>query len=80
MDRSGLVFQQIWIGLIIVFEAILMSRQPREKLECLYEDLTSNDFNKTAVLKKIWIVNWSFTPNDSTEKKKIEGVTYSYMH
>ena len=57
-----------------------MSRQPREKLECLYEGLTSNDFNKTAVLKKIWIVNWSFTPNDSTEKKKIEGVTYSYMH
>ena len=37
----------------MVFEAILMSRQPREKLEYLYENLISNDFRKTAVLKKI---------------------------
>ena len=30
----------------------------------------SNNFPKTALLKKKkkWIVNWSFTPNDFTEK------------
>ena len=40
------------IGLIKVFDAILTSRQPREKLLCLYENLVSNSFRKTAVLKK----------------------------
>ena len=34
------------------------SRQPHEKLQCLYENLVSINFGKTAVLeKKIWIVN-----------------------
>ena len=28
----------------------------------------SDNFRRTAVPKKIWIVNWSFTPKDSTEK------------
>ena len=37
------------IGLIKVF---LTSRQPREKLLCLYENLVSNSFRKTAVLRK----------------------------
>ena len=39
------------------FDAILTSRQTREKLQCLYENLMSNNFRKTAVLKKISIVN-----------------------
>ena len=43
--------------LITVFDAILTSRQTREKLQCLYENLMSNNFRKTVVLKKISIVN-----------------------
>ena len=39
------------IDLVTVMEAILMSRQPREKLECLYENVMSKDVCKTAVLK-----------------------------
>ena len=39
------------IDLVTVMEAILMSRQRREKLECLYENVMSKDFCKTAVLK-----------------------------
>ena len=45
------------IDLVTVFDAILTSRQTREKLQCLYENLMSNNFRKTAVLKKISIVN-----------------------
>ena len=41
------------IDLVTVLEAILTSRQPREKLLCLYENLMSNNFRKKAVLKKI---------------------------
>ena len=40
------------IDLVTVFDAILTSRQTREKLQCLYENLMSNNFRKTAVLKK----------------------------
>ena len=40
------------IDLVTVLEAILTSRKPREKLLCLYENLMSNNFRKTAVLKK----------------------------
>ena len=40
------------IDLVTVFEAILTSRQTCEKLQCLYGNLMSNDFRKTAVLKK----------------------------
>ena len=40
------------IDLVTVLEAILTSRQPREKLLYLYENLMSNNFRKTAVLKK----------------------------
>ena len=41
------------IDLVTVFDAILTSRQMREKLQCLYENLMSNNFRRTAVLKKI---------------------------
>ena len=45
------------IGFVTVFDAILTSRQTLEKLQCLYENLMSNSFRRTAVLKKISIVN-----------------------
>ena len=45
------------IDLVTVFDAILTSRQMGEKLQYLYENLMSNNFCKTAVLKKISIVN-----------------------
>ena len=48
---------QVIIDLVTVFDPILASRQTREKLQCLYENLMSNNFRKTAVLKKISIVN-----------------------
>ena len=38
--------------LVRVFDDILTSRQTREKLQCLFESLLSNNFRKTAVLKK----------------------------
>ena len=38
--------------LITVLEAILSGRQPREKIQCLYANLTFSIFAKTAVLKK----------------------------
>ena len=40
------------IDLVTVFDAILTSRQMREKLQCLYENLMSNNFHKRALLKK----------------------------
>ena len=42
------------IDLVTVFDAILTSRQTCEKL---HENIMSNNFRKTAVLKKISIVN-----------------------
>ena len=45
------------IDLVTVFDAILTSRQTREKLQCLYENLMSNNLRKTAVLKNIRTVN-----------------------
>ena len=41
------------IDLVTVFDAILTSRQTREKLQCLYKNLISNNCRKTAVLKNI---------------------------
>ena len=38
--------------LVTVFDGILTSRQTREKLQCLYENLMSNNFRKTSLLKK----------------------------
>ena len=46
------------IDLVTVLEAILTGRQPREKLQCLYENLMSNNFRKTAVLKKNMNCKW----------------------
>ena len=40
------------IDLVTVFDAILTSRQTREKLKCFYENVMSNNFRKKAVLKK----------------------------
>ena len=42
---------------VTVFDAILTSKQTCEKLQYLYKNLLSNNFGKTAVLKKILIVN-----------------------
>ena len=55
--------QTCLVDLVTVINAILRSTQTREKLQCLYENLISNNFCRTAVQKKIWFVNWSFTPN-----------------
>ena len=40
------------IDLVTVLEDILTSRQAGEKLQCLDENLMSNNFRKTNVLKK----------------------------
>ena len=40
------------IDLVKVFDAILTTRQTREKLQCLDENLISNNFRRTAFLKK----------------------------
>ena len=50
-------FLKTEIDLVTVFDAILTSRQTREKLQCLYENLMSDNFRKTAVLKKIAVVD-----------------------
>ena len=38
---------------LVTVYAILTSGQTRDKLQCLYENLMSNNFRRTAVLKKI---------------------------
>ena len=54
----------------MVLEAILMGRQPHEKLQFLCENLMLNTFRKMAVLKNMNIIcNYSFTPKDSKLKK-----------
>ena len=59
---------------VTVFDAVLTSRQTREKLQCLYENLTSNNFRETAVLnKKKLSTKASFL---RMLLKKIEGVTW----
>ena len=42
----------VQIDLGTVFDAILTNRQTCEKLQCVYENLMSNNFRKTAVPKK----------------------------
>ena len=59
------------IDLLTGLEAILTGSLPGEKLKCLYENLMSNNFRKTAVLKKKiyeFKTNKSFTFQDSSEK------------
>ena len=54
MKKKSKKFQQeALIDLVTVFKAILIRGQTREKLQCLYENLLSNNFRRTAVLKKI---------------------------
>ena len=43
----------VQMDLVTVFDTILTSGQTREKLQCLYENLISNNFRRTAVLKII---------------------------
>ena len=57
LQKLSLALRCQRIDLVTVFEAILTSRQAREKLQCFYENLMSNNFRKTTVLKKIWIFN-----------------------
>ena len=45
------------IDLVTVFDAILTTRQTRDKLQCLYENPMSNNFRITAVIEKISTVN-----------------------
>ena len=49
--KHGAKITSYFIDLVTVFDAILTSRQTCEKLQCLYENLMSNNFRKTAVLK-----------------------------
>ena len=57
------------IDLVTVLDAILPSRQTHEKLQCLYENRISNNFRKTAVLKKNVICKLKLhSYKDSTEK------------
>ena len=51
LDRRNSHANSIYLD--TVFDAILTSRQMREKLQCLYENLMSNNFRKTTLLKKI---------------------------
>ena len=64
----------------MVLEPILTSRQPREKLQRLYENLMSNNFRETAVLKKK--KNELYTKASlltcTILLEKFEGVTCSY--
>ena len=39
------------IDLVTVFHAILTSRQTREKLQCLYENIMSNNSVKLQMIK-----------------------------
>ena len=47
------VEDSIQIDLVTVFDATLTSRQTREKLQYLYENIMSIKFRRTTVLKKI---------------------------
>ena len=52
IERSFHRGEKTEIDLVTVFDAILTGRQTCEKLQRLYENLMSNNFRKTAVLKK----------------------------
>ena len=43
------------IDLVTVFDAILTRRQMREKLQCLYENLMSNNFRRTST----GLISWA---------------------
>ena len=58
----------VLIELVTVFDAILTSRQTCEKLQCLYENLMSNNFRKMAVLKKTMTCKLKLKTKDCTKK------------
>ena len=45
-----MIYRNAVIDLVTVFDAILTSWQMREKLQCLYENLTSNNFRRTVCI------------------------------
>ena len=45
------------IGLVMVLETTLTRGQLQEKLQCLHENLMSNNFRKMGILKKKRIKN-----------------------
>ena len=64
----------------------MTSRQAREKLQCLYANVMSNNFRKTHVLKKKeGIINQSYSAKDSTNKftctlKISSGACFSFSN
>ena len=57
----GVTTEGVAIDLVTVFDAILTSRQTREKLQCLYENLRSNNFRRMAVLlRKLFYIRFSY--------------------
>ena len=46
------MYSSFSIDFVTLLEAMLTRRQPRDKLQCLYENPMSNDFRKMPVLKK----------------------------
>ena len=64
------VLKNTKIDLVTVFDAILTSRQTCEKLLCLFENLMSNNFRTTVVLKKnINLFHLCFSPLFPLEKR-----------
>ena len=51
-DLLGPFLDWVLIDLVTIFDAILTSRETCEKLQCLYENLMSNDFLKRLFWKK----------------------------
>ena len=71
---SCYIFTRIYpIDLVTVFDAILTSKQKRQKLLCLYGNLMSNNFHKTAVLKTN--INCKLKPQSNGLSKKNWGRT-----
>ena len=70
--KQYIIIELSLIDLVTAFDAILTRRQTLEKLQFLHENLISNYFRRTAILKIILFANLSFISNDST--KKIWGV------
>ena len=70
---SCYIFTRIYIDLVTVFDAILTSKQKRQKLLCLCGNLMSNNFHKTAVLKTN--INCKLKPQSNGLSKKNWGRT-----
>ena len=49
-----------WIGLIMVWDVILMGRQSGQKLQCLYENLIANNFFQNWILHYFWIATLKY--------------------